>query len=119
MAIVAGLNLPRIPLPLAVPLALWWLGHAGAGVLIGLKLDDYIESAFRAAPGWVKWVLPHVLNFGFSFAANIYLMLAVALFVRNVRVLQAVWRIRLLIDTLLTAITAVPALIDWTQKVKL
>jgi hypothetical protein len=118
MAIVAGINLPRIPLLLAIPLALWWLGHAGAGVFVGLKLDDYMDSAFRRSPDWVKYVLPHVLNFGFSFAANIYLMLAVALFVRKTAVLQWVWKMRLLIDLILTAITAVPALFEWLRKLQ-
>jgi hypothetical protein len=118
MAIVAGVSLPRVPFLLAIPLAVWWLGHAGTGVLIGFRLDDYMEKAFRGAPAWVKYVLPHVLNFGFSFAANIYLMLAVALFVRNTTVLRWIWRMRLLIDSILTAITAVPALLEWLGKLK-
>jgi hypothetical protein len=116
MAIVAGLNLPRVPVVLAVPLALWWLAHAGTGVFVGLRLDDYIEMAFRTAPAWVKYVLPQVLNFGFSFATNIYLMLAVALFVRKTAVLLWLWNLRLFIDLILTAVTAVPALLGWLGK---
>ena len=116
MAIVAGMNLPRVPVLLAVPLAVWWLAHCGAGVFIGMRLDQWIESAFPHAPAAVKYVLPHVLNFGFSFATNIYLMLAVALFVRKTTALLWVWRVRLLVDVVLTAITAVPALIEWVRK---
>jgi hypothetical protein len=116
MAIVAGMNLPRIPIALAVPLAMWWLAHGGAGIFIGLRLDQYIDSAVHDAPAAVKYVLPNVLNFGLSFAANIYLMLAVALFVRKTTVLLWLWKVRLLIDLVLTAITAVPALIEWIGK---
>jgi hypothetical protein len=116
MAVVAGVTLPRIAWPLAVPLALWWLAHAGVGVFIGLRADDYIESAFGQAPPWVKYVLPSVMNFAFSFATNIYLMLAVGLFVRKTTALMAIWRVRLFIDLVLTAITAVPALLGWLGR---
>jgi hypothetical protein len=117
MAIVVGLNLPRIPVILAVPLALYWLAHAGSGVFIGLKLDVWVDSAFRGAPDAVKFLLPQVLNFAFSFASNIYLMLAAALFVRRLTVLEKLWSLRLLIDLILTAITAVPATLEWLKKV--
>jgi hypothetical protein len=116
MAIVAGMNLPRVPFLLALPLALWWLAHCGVGVFIGLRLDDYIDLAFRGVPPAVKYVLPQVLNFAFSFATNIYLLLAVALFVRRPTALMWVWNLRLLVDLVLTAASAVPTLLAWLGK---
>lgn len=115
MAVVAGTSLPRVPVLAAIPLALWWLAHASTGVIVGLRLDRYMDQAFRGAPAGVKYVLPQVLNFAFSFAANIYLMLAVALFVRNTTWLLRLWKVRLFIDLVLTAITAIPALLQWLE----
>jgi len=105
MAVVAGTRLPRLPILLRIPLALWWTAHFAAGAAIGLFGDYYARQAFAEAPGWVASAVPHVLSFGFSFAANIFLMLAIALFVHNTAMLLRIWKLRLLIDLLITVFT--------------
>jgi hypothetical protein len=99
LAVATAGHIPDLPWVLRPFLAAWWLGHFGIGLLVVLIVPLRPD---RAGKDWqetvVLYALPLVIGFSFTLAANIYFLLALALFERRITVLQKVWRWRLVID---------------------
>jgi hypothetical protein len=98
LAVMMAVLLPRFPWLLRPLLGLWWLAHFSSGVFLALGTGPAFESAF---PNWspeARFLLAQAFGFTFIFAANLYLMLALGLFVRRSGTLCQLWRWRLVVD---------------------
>jgi len=115
MPVVMPTHLANLPLVLGIPLSMWWLLHFGSGVLIGFGADRWMDSAFPNADVVTRFLAPQALNFAFSFASNIYLMLAIGVHAPRLTTLQAIWRWRIVLDIILTLVTFIPAAIEWAS----
>jgi hypothetical protein len=102
LAVVMGARLPRVPWLLAAPLGVWWLAHFGSGAFLGRRTTFWLESAVQRPSPLLLAVAPQALTFALTFAANLYLLLALALFVRSVPVLLRLWKFRLALNVAIT-----------------
>jgi hypothetical protein len=103
-ALVMAVHLPRIPVPARLFLALWWLAHFAAAGLLGFAVFGCWRNAAAPLPV-VGVVVPVVLDVGVLFAANLYLILAVAACVRRPMLWHALWRWRFAVDLVLAFAT--------------
>ena len=102
-AVFIAVRRRRLPRPLRAGIVLWWVGFFLLGLLYAL-VAHYAANIALLIPGWPGWansVLVHVLALLFTLAANLYLLLAVALAFGSPRALGRVWRFRFGIDTVL------------------
>lgn len=99
----AAMRHAQFPLLLRPVLAAWWLAHflVAAGFGYGIELAGNVAA--RGRPTGDR-VLLHLVTttvaFGWVYAANTYLVLTFASIRRSERVIEAVWRRRILIDLL-------------------
>lgn len=81
-------------------IAIWWAGHfviaAVAGHMVAKELNGINNAGLVAIPFTIA------LTMAFLLAANMYLMLSIAVGVRHPRVWLAVWRYRFVVDLVLT-----------------
>jgi len=102
-ALVVAAQLPPISPRFRPLLGLWCLAHFAAGGFSAL-VCAMAHRALAVVP--VERVLvPSVSHFGVLFAVNLYLMLAVAVFIRQPAVLNRLWRWRLAVDLALILVT--------------
>jgi hypothetical protein len=101
LAVAMALRLPRIPIGLRPLLSVWWLLHFGAGAMLGLGVYLATKQLLAAQAGALL-VIPFLLDFGVLFAANLYLLMAVAVLGRNPTLWMKFWRWRILVDLALT-----------------
>lgn len=98
MPIVLGINLPRIPRLLVPLLSLWWLAHVGIGLLFSVLVDAGMDQTRNHVHVVFRYLMCQAFGFPFTFACNVYLILAIAAWGPRTSVLETVWRYRLLID---------------------
>jgi hypothetical protein len=92
-----------------VLIALWWIAHAGAIVLVA---GAFIQQIKTYNPSTVEKVLqigiPLALLFGTAFAMNTHLLIAVYALTRSERLVRGCYRARILLD--LAVVFVVPRL---------
>lgn len=93
-------ELPRLPLVARLPLAVWWSAHFAAAsafvVLSNLPVRQRMQGQ-----GLVESLLTLLICLLFTFAANVFLMLAVSVGFWSPAVTARVWHYRFVIDLLL------------------
>ncbi len=100
-AMLLASELPPLPGIARVPLALWWLTHFAAGAALVVFADVLVREGLLW-DGFTKGVPAAVFGYLFYFAANIFLVLAVAACFGSPTVTAGVWRRRFAIDGLFT-----------------
>lgn len=101
LAVAMAARLPRMPWPIRPCLSVWWLAHFAGGVVVGLGAYRLVEGAFGGAPIGARVLLillSLVIHVGILFAMNLYLMLAVAVVLRDPKIRQKLWDRRIMID---------------------
>jgi hypothetical protein len=93
---------PRLPLPLRPIAALGWLAHAGFMMVSAVAMHAAVDTmnSYRADVGATAGLL--LLVFGLTFAANLYVVLAVSAVKKGSRLVALFWRWRILVDLALT-----------------
>ncbi|MGE5610851.1 MAG: hypothetical protein ACM359_16490 [Bacillota bacterium] len=87
------------PWPLRPILAAYWLLHFAGGAFMAVGMEVLMVVNRRDSHlGGGEIVFMMVLAYVFTYAANTYLLAAVAALTRNPRVLVITWRLRLLTD---------------------
>lgn len=101
----AALRQPRWPVPLRPILGLYWAAHFLLGAIFasGMKRLGF-DLADGKSPGEAVRTLLLIAFaiFGFTYAANFYLLLALSVVTRSERLLRAVWEWRILVDIFLS-----------------
>lgn len=96
-ALLLADGLPVIPVALRLPLAVWWIAHFAAGLLIENAdmlsdekwlFGDINEGTFAVVLAWL-----------FHFAANVFLILALRTLLPTSRIPERVWRYRFVVAT--------------------
>ena len=100
---LAKLVRPR-SLWLAVPKSLWWATHFVAGAAGVVAVHVTFAGDAGRIPLWAFILLIGILTFGYCFAANVFLALAVKNLTGSDQITRQVWRHRLLIDTVVCLI---------------
>lgn len=104
-----ALRQPRWPWYARVPVAAWWIAHAGLLVLAAHGFTDQI-SFFRPT-FWeraIEVALPVLFMFGTAFAMNTHLLIGLYALFRSKRLIRAVAKVRFLLDVAVALL--VPAL---------
>ena len=107
LAVAMAALLPPIPRLARPVLSLWWLGHFASGMVFGLfayQVGDHAFANAQVAGKILAVVLPLVFHVGFLFAVNLYLLLAVAVYVRRPAIHEKLWRLRFLVDFVFTLV---------------
>jgi len=97
------MNLPHFRFYLALPLSIWWVGHFLFAPLLRIAVANLGEATRLPLLGFI-WAQMMIL--GFTFAANLYLLLALGALVRRLDVLRTVWRWRLAVDLAIVLLAA-------------
>jgi hypothetical protein len=98
LAVVMAYRLPRIHWLLRPVVGLWWGAHFAGVAALGIMVKDVLNEVLRHAPLFERVALPLSMHLILLFAANLYLLLAVAVFFRNPTVHGRVWSWRFMID---------------------
>ena len=100
-AIVLASMLPPLRRTTRVLLGMWWLGHFLAGVALVVYTSVLLhKGAIQISLANGLWAV--LLVYAFHFAANVFLILGVTALFGSPKVTANVWRMRLVIDGLLT-----------------
>jgi hypothetical protein len=102
LAIVMAARLPRIPRLLRPVVGLWWGTHFVGVAILGMVVYGAMEEIFKHAPLYQRLLVPLALHLALLFAANLYLLLAVAVFLRDPTTHAKVWSWRFIIDLALS-----------------
>lgn len=81
-------------------IAIWWLGHFVIAALFGHLAARQLNGINNA--GLVTIPITLAVTMAFLFAANLYLMLAIAVSVRLPRIWLVAWRYRFVVDLVVT-----------------
>jgi len=92
-----AIRLPSLPVFLRPLLSIWWLGHFGAGVGLGLAVYLATERQLIGLP-IARILVPLILDLGVLFAVNLYLLLALAVLFGTPHLWLKLWRARILLD---------------------
>lgn len=102
LALSMALQVPTAPWPARTIVGVWWLAHFLAGAAIAHFIFRQLgELAPKANPIVVGLLL--LAQFAWTFAANVYLLLAGGAFTPRSLTLVKLWRCRFLIDLGLVA----------------
>jgi hypothetical protein len=93
-----ALEQPVLPLSSRPFVAVWWGAHFMLSILLAHWLAEYYQEAGGSHPGAWVYVLSIFARFAGAFAANFFMLLALAALWRNGHFLRQVWRLRLLVD---------------------
>ena len=104
LAVLIAGQLPRIPWLLRPVVSLWWTAHFAGAAALGVLAYDCLLRLLKDAPFQQQLFLPLGFYIPLLFAANLYLLLAAAVFFRNPVVHAKLWRWRLVIDLALSLI---------------
>ncbi len=97
LAILMTEQLAKLSVPARAALCAWWLTHFCSATAVALFYDDIVAGIFMIKQGDAQiWGV--VIAFVFHFAANIFLVLAVAVLWNSPRVTEYCWRYRFVID---------------------
>jgi hypothetical protein len=94
-------ELPRLQRKVRIPLAIWWLAH----FTVAAAFIYFSGQALRQrnpGQGFGEGIPIVLLCFAFQFAANVFLVLSVAVGFRSPKITAEVWKKRFLIDAVLT-----------------
>lgn len=97
LAIRAALAQRRLPWPLRLPVALWWIAHFGIGVIAAL-MTEAIPAKKEAAGQNPEVVVLYFLVFTYTLAANGYLAQALRALGVGERGLTRFWAWRIAVD---------------------
>ena len=98
LAVLIAGRLPRIPWLLRPVVSLWWTAHFAGAAALGMLACDFLLRILKGAPLQQQLFLPLVFYVPLLFAANLYLLLAAAVFYRDPAVHARLWSWRLVID---------------------
>ena len=96
-AVLMASTLPPLPWIARLPLAAWWLGHFLAATAL-VEFGDVLAQQGLLWSGLTIGVPAVVFSYLFHFAANIFLVLAVAALLGSPNVTIGIWRKRFAID---------------------
>lgn len=93
LALAVALRTPVLPFLLRPPLAIWWLGHfffgIGSTLLLATTADEQADGGKALPLGVVL-----LFTFGFTYASQLFLALAVTTVWPDPAAAKAVWRLR-------------------------
>lgn len=102
LAIDVALRQPRWPLPLRIISTVWWTVHFLLGTITAIMMHGFqFENSHGISAvddRFIMTVVVTAFTFGYSIAANGFLMLALTSLTRNDAIRDRVWRFRFLID---------------------
>jgi hypothetical protein len=98
LAVLIAGKLPPIPWLLRPVLGLWWTAHFAGAAALGTLAYDCLLEILKGAPFQQRVFLPLGIYVPLLYAANLYLLLAAAVFFRNPTVHTRLWRWRLVVD---------------------
>ena len=101
LALHVAARQPLRPAPFNLIIALWWLGHFLVGMFFAYLSETQIVP--HAADAAIAAFVGLLMVLFCSFAANIYLVYAVAALTRG-RIVEVIWRWRALFDITLSVI---------------
>jgi len=101
LAVAMSQELRPLPLTVGLPLSVWWLAHFAAALLLGHLAVRLIAAALLRPGVGPFFIVGVALHFALLFAANLYLLLAVAVLIRREGVQHGLWKCRVVIDALL------------------
>lgn len=101
LALAMAVRVPRFTPPMNVLVSGWWLVHFGAAAGLGHLAALKITREFQLGQLLLAVPCSIAVHFAFLFAANLYLVLAMAAACKSPLVWLFVWRYRFLIDLLL------------------
>jgi hypothetical protein len=96
----------RLPSMLRVLQALWWLVRVGILVVLAFRLEQVMAANTHywgeGADVNLATVVMTFFIFGVTFSANLYMMLTISVFIRDIAKLERIWRWRLAVDVAIT-----------------
>ena len=101
LAVAMARELRPLPFTVGLPLSVWWLAHFVAALLLGHLAVRLIAAALLRPGVGPFFIVGVALHFALLFAANLYLLLAVAVLIRREGVQHGLWKHRVFIDALL------------------
>lgn len=104
LALAMAVRLPNWPNAIRPIVAVWWLCHFLAAAMIGHAVAAHWLNGVNNRALIVAIPVTLLVTFAFLFAANLYLMLAVAVSVRHPGIWLIAWRHRFIVDLILAAI---------------
>ena len=97
LAVNVACRIPQIPFLLRPLLSLWWLVHFVAGAVLGFGISRLAIRGLNQQSAFVV-ILALVLQVGFLFAVNLYLLMAISVFIRDAPKLEKLWGWRFPLD---------------------
>jgi hypothetical protein len=104
LAVVMAVRLPCIPWLLRPLVGLWWGAHFAGAAALAILVNQAMDEILKHAPMHQQVLLPLTMDLALLFAANLYLLLAVAVFFRNPAVHARLWSWRFVIDLVLVLV---------------
>jgi hypothetical protein len=102
LAVVMARRLPRLPWPLRWLVGLWWGAQFAGVAALGIFIYGVLDMVLKNAPLHHRLLIPLSYHMALLFAANLYLLLAVAAFFRNPIVHAKLWSWRFIVDLTLS-----------------
>lgn len=101
LALAMAIRLPNWWAVVRPLIAIWWLAHFVTAALIGHMVVRQLNGVNNPGVGAILFRL--ALTMAFLFAANLYLMLAIAVSIPRSRIWVLAWRNRFVVDLVVTA----------------
>ena len=109
LAVAMAIRLPKWPTIVRAIVAVWWLCHFLAAAMIGHAVAAHCLKGVNNQGLIVGLPITLLVTFAFLFAANLYLMLAVAVCIRRPAIWLIAWRHRFVVDLITASILLVTA----------
>jgi hypothetical protein len=103
LALAMAIRLPNWWVGVRPFVAVWWLCHFVAAAIIGHSTARWLNNVNNQGL-IVAFPLTLMVTLAFLFAANLYLMLAISVSIRNPGVWLIAWRYRFVVDLILAAL---------------
>lgn len=100
LSLAMAIRLPQWWVPIRPFIAVWWLCHFVVAAVFGHMLARGLNGINNAA--LITIPISLALTMAFLFAANLYLMLAIAVSIRMPRIWLIAWRYRFVVDLVVT-----------------
>lgn len=107
LALAMAIRLPNWWTFLRPLIAVWWLGHFGIAALFGHLAARHLNGMNN--PGLITIPITLAVTMAFLFAANLYLMLSIAVSIPLPRIWLIAWRYRFVVDFVVTVATIASA----------
>jgi hypothetical protein len=109
LAVAMAIRLPKWPTIVRPLVAVWWLSHFLAAAMIGHSVAAHCLKGVNNQGLIVGIPMTLLVTFAFLFAANLYLMLSVAVCIRRPGIWLIAWRHRFVLDLITASILLVTA----------